>query len=232
MMRHCLLLAVAALAGCASAQVAIKPGFDFKRVKKVAVVAFQDAPRQAGSGSVAAGAFEQGLLAAGYDVMERSEVDGLLRERRLAALDPKIARELGKLLGVDALLMGRVTDFLPARSRVINVDEVDDRPEPIHVQRRHRVQENGAWKETSVREVSGYRQRRIWRRVPRAVTTQARMGLSARLVFVPTGEVLWSGSGNQEAASVEDAASALAVDIMDAVKKTWPSALSPAGASR
>ena len=45
--------------------VTVKPGFDFSRVKRVAVVSFSDYPRLAGSGEIVTGAFEQALLAAG-----------------------------------------------------------------------------------------------------------------------------------------------------------------------
>jgi hypothetical protein len=65
------------------------------------------------------------------------------------------------------------------------------------------------------------------RREPRMVTQAGRLGLSVRLVYVPTGEVLWSGSDVERATSFTDSAQSLAGAILGAVKKTWPSSRVP-----
>ena len=125
-----------------------------------------------GSGEILSGAFEQELLAAGCEVVERAQVDRVLREKKLSA-DTKSAKKIGETLGVDALLFGRITDF----------------------------------------------------REPRMVTQYGRLGVTARLVFVPTQDVLWTGSDASSVYTFEDSARSVADSIVKAVKKTWPSQL-------
>lgn len=222
--RFFVLSLLSVLCACATANVAIDRRFDFARIKRVAVIGFTDYPRVPGSGDVVAGAFEQALLAAGYDVIERDEVAKVLQERRFnGSLDPKTAKDLGGALGVDALLFGRITDLARSRDRLIKVDVVDDRTDPVYVRRTRRVQQpDGSWAETSQQVVTGYRTRHILRKEPRAYTTDGRLGVSARLVYVPTGGVAWSGSDSASVYTFEEGARGLADDILKAVKSTWP----------
>lgn len=55
-------------------------------------------------------------------------------------------------------------------------------------------------------------------------TTQG-SSLSARLVYVSSGEVLWSGSDVASVYSFEESARSVSDSILKAVKKTWPSSL-------
>lgn len=227
-MRRLLLLpaAVLVLGACGTATVAIKSDFDFARIQRVAVVGFSDHAGRQGSGEALSGAFEQGLIAAGYGLVERSQVDKVLREKKLSAGDPKAAKELGRLLGVDALLMGRITDFREPRESLVRADVVDTHQDPVYVRRTKRVQQaDGTFASTEVTELSGYRTVRVVRREPRTVTTYGRLGVTARLVFVPTGEILWSGSDSTSVYTFEEGARAVADSILKAVKKTWPAQL-------
>ena len=215
-------LACLAMGACATATVAIKAGFDYSRVKRVAVMGFSDYANRPGSGETVSGAFEQGLLMAGYDVVERAQVDKILHEKRLNASDPQAAKEIGRLLGADALLFGRITDFREPRERMTQVDVVDEHQDPIYVKRTKRTQVNGVWSESEETAIEGYRKTRVVRREPRAVVIDGRLGVTARLVFVSTGEVLWSGSDASRVYTFEDSSRALADSILKAVKSTWP----------
>lgn len=222
------LLAALLLAACGTASVAVKSGFDFAKVRRVAVVGFSDYPRQAGSGEILSGAFEQELLAAGYSLVERAQVDALLREKRLSAEDPKAAKKIGQLLGVDALLFGRITDFREAREHLTDAEVVDTYQDPIVVRKtKTTVNSDGTQNKTETTDITGYRTRRVVRREPRTVTQYGRLGVSARLVYVSTGEVLWSGSDAASVYSFEESARSVAGSILKAVKKTWPSQLKP-----
>lgn len=224
--RAVVLLAALALGACASARVAVKSDFDFARVKRVAVVGFSDYARRAGSGESLSGAFEAELLGAGYNLVERAQVDKILREKKLSASDPKAAKAIGKVLGVDALLFGRITDFQEPRETLARADVVDTHQDPVYVRKTRRVQQpDGAFASVEVTELQGYRTTRVVRREPRTVTTYGRLGVSARLVFVPTGEILWSGSDSSSVYTFEESARAVAGSIMKAVKPTWPSQL-------
>ncbi|MEK7234939.1 MAG: CsgG/HfaB family protein [Elusimicrobiota bacterium] len=225
MRKHLLVLPAGLLLGaCASAMVAIKADFDFTRVKRVAVVGFSDYANRPGTGEMLAGAFEQDLLTAGYDLIERAQVDKILRERRLSASDPAAAKELGRLLGVDALLFGRITDFREPREILTHANVVDTHQDPIYVRRNRRVQNpDGAVGSSEETVIQGYRTVRVARREPRTVTTYGRLGVSVRLVYVPTAEVLWSGSDATNVYTFEESARSVAGSILKAVKKTWPS---------
>ncbi len=220
------LFAALLLGACATATVAVKSGFDFGRVKRVAVVGFTDYPNHGGSGEVVSGAFEQSLLTAGYDLVERAQVDKVLKEKKLSATDPKAAKQIGQLLGVDALLFGRITDFRDSRETLTQMDVVDTHEDPIYVHKtRHVTNPDGTQGTTQETEISGYRTTRVVRREPHVVTQYGRLGISARLVFVNTGEILWSGSDASSVFTFEDSARSVADSILKGVKKTWPSQL-------
>jgi hypothetical protein len=219
-----LLLAAAALGACATANVAINRSFDFSKVRRVAVIGFKDYPGRGGSGDLITGAFEQSLIAAGYDVVERGQVAKVLAEQKFNGKpDPRATKAIGETLGVDALLFGQITDLAESRSRVVNVDVVDDRSDPIYVRKTRRVQQaDGSTAEIGEEVIQGYKTTHIVRREPRTYTTDGRLGISARLVYVPTAGVIWSGSDSTIAYSFEDGARGLADGILKAVKSTWP----------
>lgn len=225
--RLALPLLAAALAACATARVAVNRNFDFRKIRRVAVIGFQDYPRHEGSGDLVSGAFEQALITAGYEVVERAQVHRLLAEKKFSgAPDPRRAKQLGRILGVDALLFGQITDLVESRSDIINVDVVDDRVDPVYVRRTRRVQQaDGSTSEVSESVVDGYKTTHIVRQEPRTYTVDGRLGVSARLVYVQTGAVLWSGSDSSIAYSFQDAAGGLAQEILKAVKPTWPVSL-------
>ena len=224
-MKNLPLLAVLLLAACGTASVAVKSGFDFSKVKRVAVVGFSDYPRQAGSGEILSGAFEQELLQAGYSLVERAQVEQVLREKKLVADDPKATKKIGQVLGVDALLFGRITDFREPREHLTEAEVVDTYQDPIYVRKtKTTVNGDGTANKTETTDIQGYRTRRVVRREPRTVTQYGRLGVSARLVFTQTGEVLWSGSDVSSVYSFEESARSVADSILKAVKRTWPAA--------
>ena len=220
------LLSLFALSACATATVAMKSNFDFKQVKRVAVVGFSDYSNRPGSGETLSGAFEQGLITAGYDLVERAQVDKVLREQKLSAGDLKAVKRIGQTLGVDALLFGRITDYRDAREILTDAEIIDTFQDPIYVRKTKTIKNpDGTAGQTEVSEITGYRTKRVVRREPRTVTTYGRLGVSARLVFVPTGDVLWSGSDASSVYTFEESARAVSDSILKAVKKTWPTQL-------
>lgn len=225
-LRRLVPLCAAVLAACATANVAVNRNFDFTKVKRVAVITFTDYPRHGGSGEIVTGAFEQSLLNAGYDVIERDQVAKVLSEQRFSGtMDAKTAKTLGERLGVDALLFGRITDLAEPRSQLTKVDVVDDHTDPVWVHKTRRVQNpDGSWSAVGEEVVSGYRTTHTIRKEPRTYTVSGRLGVSARLVFVGDGRVVWSGSDSTTADEFEDAARGLSDGILKAVKSTWPGA--------
>ena len=213
-------LAVIALGACAGADIAVNRIFDFSTVKRVAVIAFKDGPRVAGSGDLVTAAFEQALLRAGYDVVERDQVAKVLRDQKLSsALDAKSAATVGRLLGVDALVQGRITELVAPRETVVNTTVETDQSVPVFGHR-HRVQRpDGTW--ADITDVD-YKTSRTYVKKPTSLEVSGKLGVSARMVSAPTGAMLWSGSETLETESIDDAAHTLADDILNAVKSIWP----------
>ena len=213
-------LAAAALGACASADIAVNKSFDFSRVKRVAVIGFKDGPRMAGSGDLVTAAFEQALLRAGYDVVERDQVAKVLRDQKLSgALDATSAAAAGRLLNVDALVQGRITELVAPRESVVNTTVETDQTTPVFGRQRRVQRPDGTWAE--ITDVD-YKTSRTYTKKPVSVETTGKLGVSARMVFAPTGAMLWSGSESLETGAIDDAAHAVAGDILKAVKNTWP----------
>ena len=124
---------------------------------------------------------------------------------------------------------GKLPEHLPVENLVETLTEaevVDSFQDPVYARRTKTVTNlDGTTGQTEVTEITGYRTRRVVRREPRTVTQYGRLGVTARLVFIPSGEVLWSGSDVSSVYSFEESARAMADSILKAVKKTWPSQL-------
>jgi len=84
--------------------------------KRIAVLSF-DPPmeyRSAQIGNIIGDMLTTALVKMGLEVVERSQLEAVLREQQLARsgiIDPATAVEMGKILGVDYILGGRITEF-------------------------------------------------------------------------------------------------------------------------
>jgi len=185
-------LALAALASCAPkpvALVAVSERYQPALVQRVALIALADFPAASGSGAVVSDALERSLDSHGYRVVRRRDAEKLLQARELTALgssDPARLQELGRLLGVDALAFGTVTDFTGAPDETVLVDMPLAQADPVYGRDSPRL-----WSGSVVRPPQ---------------TTRSRVALTARLVDVETGAVLWKTAS---AASALDLTSAL-----------------------
>jgi curli biogenesis system outer membrane secretion channel CsgG len=113
-----LLLFLGFLASCAVQSTVIKPNYDFKQIKRVAVVDFKDASWLPNSGQMPSDLFVKYLLKTGYNVIERDELNAILREHQLSVegiLNREQTKQFGKIAGVDALITGSITQLVPER---------------------------------------------------------------------------------------------------------------------
>ncbi len=102
-----------------SIQVGFKdPGF--YKVKKIAIIPFTDAPGKFGqpvknSGTLVGDVLVSEISRLGkYTIVERSQVNKVLREQGFqmsGAVDASTAKEVGKILGVDAVLLGSLSEY-------------------------------------------------------------------------------------------------------------------------
>ena len=220
------LFAAAALGACAGVKSSVSRGFDFSRLKRVAVIDFADDPRLAGSGETVASAFELSLVRAGYDVVEPDRVGDVLRDLKLSSgeLNAKDAAAAGRMLKVDALVEGRITALVLPREVVVAATVVTgtsmDEEATRGTNNYHRVRGSDG----TLLDVKNEDYTTIRTHVDKLESAQARgrLGVSARMVDAGTGAVLWSGSEILDSESIDDAARDAAEDILHAVKRTWP----------
>ena len=215
------LLGAALLGACSTANIAVNKNFDFGRVKRVAVVGFQDFPRRPGSGDAVTAAFEQSLLASGYDMIDRAQVAAVMGAKP-AALDAKAVKSFGAKLGVDAFVMGKITELAEPRQTKVTVSVMKDYDEPIYEHRViHTIDANGVPMDVSEDAVIGHRHRRGFRPETRGETLPGRLAIAVRMVSTATGAMAWSGTDVDEGV-YPDSARSLADDVLKSVKATWP----------
>lgn len=170
---------ISVFCGCAYQQVAIKKGYDFSKIKRVAVVGFSGYSNFRNSGDVVADEFIMQLINKGFSVIERSRIDVLMRERQIRQMDSETAKDIGKILGVDVIITGSVIKYVEDnKSTVYNTDS------------------DG-------------------RMTSQITMSEARSEITARMIDVQSGEIVWT-SRNQD----------VAFDIADAVSYTVSGLLS------
>ena len=211
------------LAGCAAAPVvAVNPNYDSSRVGRVALLQLHDAPDLPGSGAAATEGLEPFLLRVGYDLVERGQVERLIGEQAFSHseyVDPATAQSLGKILGVKALILGRVTSAVQARSNIYMQNVQNVRYQPVYetVQVKDR---NG--NERTRQQLGRYDVVTTNDQIPQTYTTPALIAYTARLVDVSTGQVLWTGSTSAQGDSLASAATEASERLVSALKKSWP----------
>ena len=112
-------LAAFVVSSCGFDSVAVKKDYDFKKIKRVAVLDFQDAAGYYNSGSTVSGMFTKYILKAGFSVVERDQLQSILKEHQLfmdGVINPDQVKEFGRLSGVDALIAGSVSELIPERN--------------------------------------------------------------------------------------------------------------------
>ena len=212
-----------ALSACAPKAVGIlSDRYNFKRIKRVALVNFSDYPGAMGSGEITAGAFEAYLMKAGYSVVERRQIGKVLSEQAMdmtGTIDQATMRKLGKLLGVQAIVLGSVTDFFNIRDHTVFVNMPEHQSRPVYGEVVTIKQQPGATVKTVQNIVTGYEYTVKDRVVPTVETLPAYVGLSVRLVDVQTGQGIWTASASRSGNDMTTASQKVCSTIMQSVAK-------------
>ncbi|OGR95344.1 MAG: hypothetical protein A2902_05290 [Elusimicrobia bacterium RIFCSPLOWO2_01_FULL_64_13] len=211
------------LASCSRAVVAVKPGYDSANIRRVALLGFADFPSVPGSGESVSGVFEKALLRAGYQVVERRRIDEVLKERGFelsGAVDPATARELGRMLGVDALILGGISAYAPQKKNIVFVDIHEQTQEPIFEKETKRLKKGDKWVTVEEEVFKGTRTETRVTKMPQTYIQEAEVGLAVRMVDVKSAELLWVGTDFEEALNVQAAAEIIARRILNAAGKT------------
>jgi len=110
----CLLMAIAlaGLCGCSSSKGRVARGYDFGRVRRVAVVDVEGDLESEAAKDQVAHFFTIDLLGKGYELIERRNVKALLAEHDFQSLQlttPQGIAQTGRILNVDAIMYAAVT---------------------------------------------------------------------------------------------------------------------------
>ncbi|MDD5067525.1 MAG: CsgG/HfaB family protein, partial [bacterium] len=188
-----LLCVLSILAGCGKTSetfVAVSSQYQSRQIKRVALIGFTDYPGMEGSGEVTAGIFEKYLLSARYTLVERRQVDEVLKEQALQAsgvLNQDTLEKLGQLLGVNALVLGNINEFKNQREQTVMVQMPQSHSSPVYGEVEVTQKNGDTTVKTTQKVITGFNYSWSSKTVPQVEQVPARVGLSARLVDVRTG---------------------------------------------
>lgn len=99
------------VAGCATGESTCKPGYDFSKINKVAVIDIAGDIQGDTAKNQIADYFGMELMKKGYSPIERSQVQSLLKEQSFQGLgltSPSTAAQAGRILNVPIVLIANV----------------------------------------------------------------------------------------------------------------------------
>lgn len=210
-----LLSALLFLAGCTPKTV-ISPSYDFNRMERIGVMGFE------GAGAALQGTenlFAKYLIQAGFKVVERAHLESVLHEHNVSVsgyLSPQTTREIGRILGVDVLLVGEVSTYTPARTEMALTSSRRTEAQPVVQQEVIRLPDGSF--AGNLRQV-GTRVSHASEVRPTQYTIDARVGIIAKLVDVETAEIIWIGSSETTSSSALDAADSIARRLVKSFEK-------------
>lgn len=206
------------LTGC-STPAAVNRGYDQSRLKRIGVLTFDY------SGHEAIGAedvFAKYLLKSGYRVVERSRLEAVMKEHKLSQsglFAPDTVKKLGQVMGVDALLLGTMTTYQAERKNVVMVELKTTKRDPVF---ENRERKNSKGEKYLDRIQVGSTLTSEKKVVPQLFPIDAEVGLSAKLVDVETGEIIWIGSYTSQGVNGPIAAESVASYLVKQLAKQVP----------
>jgi curli biogenesis system outer membrane secretion channel CsgG len=171
------IISICILSGCATQRTLypstthIIKSSDYTKYEKIAVLPFTDAPNSPQSGEIVQGMASHIFSMGGFDVMERSNLEAILKEQKLyfsGTLDSNQPIKIGKLLGVKAVVVGEVGEFSTLQRK-----------------REARI----------VPYINAYTGKQEFTSVPGKEWAESAVSISLRVIDVETGKIVFSGSG-------------------------------------
>lgn len=194
------------LAGCTPKTV-LSQTYDFNQMKRIGVMSFSNSRR---SLTGVENLFAKYLLDGGFKVVERAQLESILAEHNIAVsgyLSPQTTREIGRILGVDVLLIGEISSYRPARTELALTATRRSEAKPVYTQDVMRMPDGS---------YAGYL-RNVGTQVsqstdvhPTEYTINSRVAIIAKMVDVETAEIIWIGSADDSSSSALDAADSIA----------------------
>ena len=217
-MKRFLYLAIgcwAFLAGCAPKTV-ISNTYDFDRMERIGIMAFNSSWN---SMQGVENLFAKYLIRYGFKVVERAQLESVLKEHNISVsgyLSPETTREIGRILGVDVLLVGEVSSYTPARTELTMTSSRRTETQPVYSQDIMQLPD-GTY--ASYMRQTGTKVTHSSDTHPSQYTINANVGLIAKMVDVETAEIVWIGSAENSSASALDAADSIAKSLVKSFSK-------------
>lgn len=202
------------VAGC-TPKTFLSPTYDFNQMNRIGILSFANTSELSGVENL----FAKYLIAAGFKVVERSHLESVLHEQNISVtgyLSPETTRAIGKILGVDVLLIGEVSSYSPARTELKMTASRKTESHPVVEQDVMKL-EDGTYvaylRNVGTTYSSSYEEK------PVEYTINAKVGMIAKLVDVETAEIIWIGSSNTSSSSALAAADSIARQLVKSFSK-------------
>ncbi len=203
------------LAGCTPKTV-LSQTYDFNQMNRIGVMSFDNSRR---SLKGVENLFAKYLLNSGFKVVERAQLESILAEHHIAVsgyLSPQTTREIGRILGVDVLLVGEISSYMPARTELALTATRRSEAKPVYTQDVMRLPDGS---------YAGYL-RNVGTQVsqstdvhPTEYTINSRVAIIAKMIDVETAEIVWIGSADDSSSSALDAADNIARKLVKSFGK-------------
>lgn len=203
------------LSGCTPKTV-ISQTYPFEKINRIGIMAFNNSYS---SVQGVENLFAKYFLSYGFKVVERAQLESVLQEHHIAVsgyLSPETTREIGRILGVDVLLVGEVSSYTPPRTELTMTSSRKTETRPVMAQEVMKMPD-GTY--VGYTRPAGTEVSRSYEVHPVEYTINAEVGIIAKLVDVETAEIIWVGSTNSTSASPLDAADAVARNLVKSFAK-------------
>ena len=203
------------LAACTPKAV-ISPTYDFSHMNRIGIMAFSNTWADLNG---VENLFAKYLIRNGFKVVERAQLESILQEHNISVsgyLSPDTTREIGRILGVDVLLIGEVSSYSPARTELTLTASRHSQSRPLERQDVMRMPDGtyvGYMRPMGTQTSTSVEMR------PTEYTINAKVAIIAKLVDVETAEIVWVGSDSTESALALDAADTIARKLVKSFTK-------------
>lgn len=208
-------LLLVGMIGCTPKTV-ISPTYPFDQINRIGIMSFSNSwPSLQGVENL----FAKYLISAGFKVVERAQLENILQEHHISVsgyLAPETTREIGRILGVDVLLVGEVSSYTPARTELAITSSRRSESRPVMTQDVMKMPD-GTY--VGYTRPAGTEVSRSYETRPVEYTINAQVGIIAKLVDVETAEIVWIGSADDTSASALDAADFIAKKLVKSFTK-------------
>lgn len=201
--------------GCTPKTV-ISKTYDFNRMNRIGIMAFSS-PWSSLKG--VENLFAKYLISSGFKVVERAQLESVLKEHHISVsgyLSPETTREIGRILGVDTLLIGEVSLYTPARTELTMTATHRREATPVYTQDVMQLPD-GTYVGYTRQVGTHYSDSTDVR--PTQYTLSAQVGIIAKLVDVETAEIIWIGSDNGSGPRALDVADSISRGLVKSFSK-------------